>query len=229
MPITINGNGTITGYTPPISDGSITSAKLAANAVTSDKLNSNAVTSDKLHSDAVSASHMPSGSVIQVKNTNKTDLFNVDVTANKTQIGVTALDTTITTLVANSKILVCCQVYGEGNTDDHDFGLSWSRGIGGSFTAFMLADAASNRHRTTATMALGFYNADNNSTASSTALVPMLDTPNQAAGTAITYRINFTIGSNATRYIRGNRTFGDADSAGYERGSSWMTVMEIAP
>ena len=219
MPITINGNGTITGYTPPISDGSITSAKLAANAVTS----------DKLHNDAVSASHMPSGSVIQVKNTNKTDLFGVDVTANKTQIGVTALDTTITTLVANSKILVCCQVYGEGNTDDHDYGLSWSRGIGGTFTSFMLADAASNRHRTTATMAVGFRDADNNSTASSTALVPMLDTPNQAAGTAITYRINFSIGSSATRYIRGNRTFGDSDSAGYERGSSWMTVMEIAP
>ena len=171
MPITINGNGTITGYTPPIADGSITESKLAANAVTS----------DKLHNDAVSASHMPSGSVIQVKNTNKTDLFGVDVTSNNTQIGATALDTTITTLVANSKILVCCQVYGEGNNDDHDFGLSWSRGIGGTFTAFMLGDAANNRHRTTATMALGYRESDNNSTASSTALVPMLDTPNQAA------------------------------------------------
>jgi hypothetical protein len=30
MSITINGNGTITGYTPPIADGSITSAKLAS-------------------------------------------------------------------------------------------------------------------------------------------------------------------------------------------------------
>ncbi len=33
MAITINGNGTITGYTPPVADGSITSAKLAANSV----------------------------------------------------------------------------------------------------------------------------------------------------------------------------------------------------
>ena len=38
MPVTINGDGTITGYTPPIADGSITSAKLASNAVSSDKL-----------------------------------------------------------------------------------------------------------------------------------------------------------------------------------------------
>ena len=33
MSITINGNGTITGYTPVVADGSITSAKLAANSV----------------------------------------------------------------------------------------------------------------------------------------------------------------------------------------------------
>ena len=37
MPITINGDGTITGYTPPIADGSITSAKLADGAVTQAK------------------------------------------------------------------------------------------------------------------------------------------------------------------------------------------------
>ena len=29
MAITLNGNGTITGYTPPVADGSITAAKLA--------------------------------------------------------------------------------------------------------------------------------------------------------------------------------------------------------
>ena len=39
MPVTINGDGTITGYTPPIADGSITSAKLADGAVTQAKKN----------------------------------------------------------------------------------------------------------------------------------------------------------------------------------------------
>ena len=38
MPITINGDGTITGYTPPIADGSITSAKLADGAASGSKL-----------------------------------------------------------------------------------------------------------------------------------------------------------------------------------------------
>ena len=37
MPVTINGDGTITGYTPPIADGSITCAKLADGAVTQAK------------------------------------------------------------------------------------------------------------------------------------------------------------------------------------------------
>ena len=34
MSVTINGNGTITGYTPPVADGSITTAKLASGAIT---------------------------------------------------------------------------------------------------------------------------------------------------------------------------------------------------
>ena len=47
MPITINGDGTITGYTPPIADGSITSAKLANGAVGTTHLAANSVTHAK--------------------------------------------------------------------------------------------------------------------------------------------------------------------------------------
>ena len=47
MPVTINGDGTITGYTPPIADGSITSAKLANGAVGTTHLAANSVTHAK--------------------------------------------------------------------------------------------------------------------------------------------------------------------------------------
>jgi hypothetical protein len=43
MPVTINGDGSITGYTPTIADGSITAAKLASGAITSSALPSGSV------------------------------------------------------------------------------------------------------------------------------------------------------------------------------------------
>ena len=208
MPITLNGNGTITGYTPPVADGSITAAKLASGAVT--------------------AAAMPSGSILQVVNTNKQDLWAVDVTSNLTVNGITALDTTITTLAANSKILVSCQIFAEGNDTDHIYSFGWQRGIGGTFTTFMGGNAGgTNRHSVNSMMNVGYYGNDQDSTPSSTAISPMMDTPSQSAGTAITYRVGFTIGNSATKYIRGNRSFGDNNDSNYERGASWMTVMEI--
>ena len=60
MPITINGNGTITGYTPTIADGSITAAKLASGAITS--------------------SALPSGTAIQIVNHSTTNRTNPTIT-----------------------------------------------------------------------------------------------------------------------------------------------------
>ena len=44
MPVTINGDGTITGYSPAVADGSVTSAKLANGAVGTNQLANGAVT-----------------------------------------------------------------------------------------------------------------------------------------------------------------------------------------
>ena len=219
MAIQINGDGTITG---------ISVGGLPNGIVDTDMLAANAVSSAKLASGAVTAGTMPSGSILQVVNTNKQDLWGVDITSNNTVNGITALDTTITTLSANSKILVSCQIFSEGNADDHIYALGWQRGIGGTFTTFMGGNAGgTNRHSVNTMQALGYHASDQDSTPSSTSISPMIDTPNQSAGTAITYRVGFTIGSGATKYIRGNRSFGDTNSADYERGASWMTVMEI--
>ena len=59
MPVTINGDGTITGYNP-VPDGSITSAKLASGAITS--------------------SALPSGTAIQIVNHSTTTRTNPTIT-----------------------------------------------------------------------------------------------------------------------------------------------------
>ena len=83
MPITINGDGTITGYTPPIADGSITAAKLASGAITS--------------------SALPTGSVIQVKSASKTDATEK---ANIQSYDIPGLSVSITPTSASNKIFI---------------------------------------------------------------------------------------------------------------------------
>ena len=104
MPITINGDGSITGLVagglPAVAvtpaDGSITSAKLAANAVTSDKLASGAIT----------RSSLPAGSVLQTVQVTTTSQTENAYTSQQT-----FLTASITPTDSNNKILVnvnCC-------------------------------------------------------------------------------------------------------------------------
>lgn len=208
MAITINGNGTITGYTP-VADGSITAAKLA--------------------SGAISAATLPAGSILQVVNTNATSTQNIATGSNGVFYGITNLDTTITTLSANSKFMVSCQVFGEASEYDAVIAFAWQRGISGTFTDFMKGDddGASRREMTTI-MSQGHYASNQTDTPSATSLPPLIDSPSQAAGTAITYRVAASKQSGTAGTFRGNKGYADSNSNGYERGASWMTVMEIA-
>ena len=74
----------------------------------------------------------------------------------------------------------------------------------------------------------GYYDNDQASTTSYQTFPNMLDSPNQAAGTAITYKFFVTsnAGNNAAYYL--NRTVSDTDSGGYERLFSYMTLMEVS-
>jgi len=208
MSITINGNGTITGY-EPVANGSITAAKLASGSVT--------------------AAAMPSGSILQVVNTNATAVMSdITLSSNGTFYGITDLDTTITSLAANSKFLISCQVFGEGSIADLYLAFAWQRGISGTFTDFMKGDSdGAARREVTAMMNASHYADDSYSTPSTTTMVPLVDAPSQAAGTAITYRIGISKQSGSVNYFRGNKSYTDSNSTGYERGASWMTIMEI--
>ena len=68
MPVTINGDGSISGLAVGgLPNGSVDADTLASNAVTSDKIASAAITSTELHDDAVTTSKLPSGTIVQVK------------------------------------------------------------------------------------------------------------------------------------------------------------------
>ena len=208
MSITINGNGTISGY-EPVANGSITAAKLA--------------------SGAISAASLPAGSILQVGNTNTSSPTDtITLSSNGTFYGWAALDTTITTLSANSKLLISCQVFGEASANDILIGFAWQRGISGTFTDFILGDnSSSSRRAVTAMMGAAGRDTDDASTPSCTVLPPLIDAPSQAAGTAITYRIGISKQSGSVGYFYTNRSNGTNNDASYERGVSWMTVMEI--
>ena len=88
MPITINGNGTITGY-DPVPDGSITSAKLASGAITS--------------------SALPSGTAIQIVNHSTTTRTNPTITGVDPITATSGAQYTsfnFTPKLANSKLLL---------------------------------------------------------------------------------------------------------------------------
>ena len=93
MSVTINGNGTITGY-EPVANGSITAAKLASGAIT--------------------AGALPNGTVIQVQQTVKSDQFTVSANASNF-FDITGLSVDITMTSASNKVLVLFTTTWTGN------------------------------------------------------------------------------------------------------------------
>ena len=114
MPVTINGDGTISGLAVGgLPDGSVDADTLASNSVTTNKIANSQVTSGKLASGAVSvdANTMPVGSIIQVQTSKNTTQANMTSTSYADR-GHTVQ---ITPNFSNSKIVLTCyfhfQVY----------------------------------------------------------------------------------------------------------------------
>ena len=114
MPVTINGDGSITGYTPPIADGSITAAKLAPGAaVPAD----GSITAAKLASGAITTSALPAGTVVQMVSC--TPVIS-GYWANQTDwTDLTGMAITITPKSATNKLLLRAQVHQSSAEDDY--------------------------------------------------------------------------------------------------------------
>ena len=197
MPITINGDGTITGYTPPIADGSITAAKLASGAITS--------------------SALPTGSVIQVKSASKTDSNEKSSTQS---YDIPGLSVSITPTSASNKIFI---IFNLNIQSSGSFGADVVRLIRDS-TNICIADSVGSYTR--GSNAVTRHEVGDNYDYTGWSIVnSFLDSPGDT--NAHTYKINlYDHTANNTVWINRDREDG-GDSSGYRRTVSTITVMEI--
>jgi len=168
------------------------------------------------------------GTIIQVVSTPVDSTDSITLSTRYSYYPITPLDTTITTVGANSKILVSAGIGGEANHEDYHLAFRCGRVIGGSLQIIFKAADAGSRTTCLAMGAQGYHASDQNSTTGYNSFANMLDSPSQAAGTAITYRffVSTLAGDNATYFL--NRTVNATDSQSYERTFSYLTLMEVA-
>ena len=157
---------------------------------------------------------LPAGSVLQVLSTTKTDTFTTSATG---PIDITGLSVAITPKYATSKVFITFDVSFIGF--DAGGGIRLLRGS----TALALGDADGSRARMTA---IGQYSNNTSPSAYSAAPTSMsfLDSP--ATTSATTYKLQAQCLS--TNGIIINKTRYDTDNGNASRGSSTITVMEIA-
>ena len=166
------------------------------------------------------------GNIIQVVATNVTASSSVSVP--NAGLADTPATVTITSEAANSKFLISGAISGEGTSiEDHSIAFVLRRVIGGSGASINVGASASNRIQVSFMSNQGYFNDDQSSTPSTNILSPYLDSPSQAAGTAITYKIDITgTGDSGTYYF--GRTVSYSDDAGHELLPNYITVMEVA-
>ena len=165
------------------------------------------------------------GKILQV------DALNVTATSSSAfsngSLSDTPLTLTMTSTALNSKFLISATINGEANVEDHSVGFVLRRVIGGSGTSINVGTASGARSIITVMKAVGYHGNDQDSTPSTTVMSPYLDAPNQALGTAITYKLDIIgMGQGGTMYY--GRTAADSNGIGYERMPNNITVMEVA-
>ena len=207
MPVTINGNGSITG----LSVGG---------------LGAGVVNNTTLANGAASGSKLGTGAVIQVQKTLVTAQSQITCDTTGTGSHDSALAVTITPTSASNIIYINAFAFGEGNAQDQArFSTRLKKVISGGSTSHFPA-ALGNRNPIFSKAGTSNVNASN--TPDSFGIPNFPDT----AGTtsAITYTLQFMydggLSSAGTYYL--NRIVSDQNNTGYPNFYSWITATEVA-
>ena len=199
MPVTINGNGSITG----LAQGGIDGTKVVTSAA------------------------QPAGSILQVVATNLTAPTSVAYGAAALS-ATTPVTVNITSTVANSKFVISGMIHGEAERENYEVGFVTRRTIGGSGASINVGTGSGSRAVLTTVMGGTGLDGNHATTSDATIFAPFLDSPSQAAGTTITYAFHpYGIVHSGTFYF--GRTRNDGNYAYDERTPNHITVMEVAP
>jgi hypothetical protein len=172
-----------------------------------------AISASSITTGTLPAARLPTGSVLQVVSTVKSDTF---TTTSGSYVDVTGLSVSITPTSATSKILVLFQVNGSQEVGAGRASLKLLRGS----TVIDAGDVAGSR-----TPALGGFSSIDQSVPSTPVSGNFLDSPATTSSTTYKIQVAMNAGS-GTAYI--NRTMQDSDNANQIRMASTITVMEIA-
>ena len=163
---------------------------------------------------SIAKASLPTGSVLQVVSTTKTDTFSSATTGS--WLDITGLSVSITPTSATSKIMIFGRITGMGTNAVTRMQMRLAR----DSTEISVGDAAGSRLQVSGNE---LYIADSDGFVGST--IFFLDSP--ATTSATTYKIQIRNGNVAgTIYI--NRSQTDSNAATAPRGTSSITVMEIA-
>jgi hypothetical protein len=156
---------------------------------------------------------VPSGSILQVVQTVKTDAFQ---TSSTSFVEVTGLNAVITPSSSSSKILIVAQV--EGGPPS---GGACHIQLSGGNTATYIGDAAGSRTRASTSIRDDGNTFGRTNSFSST--IVFLDAPNTTSATTYKVEVRTNTGT-----LQINRSDTNTDTAQYARVASSITVMEVA-
>lgn len=164
----------------------------------------------------------PAGGIIQTQYTQYTSTTSTSC-ADTANVSLDHLAVNITPISTNSIIKIEAQVVGEWSNQNSAYNSTW----------FFYRDSTKLSHATAGSRNVGVfmstpiaYDSANQDSTPEGVFYSYFDAPSTTS--QITYKVGVNQGNGATYIWYTNRTVGDTDTKQYERGISFISVMEIA-
>tara|TARA_B100000287_G_C20633824_1_gene780895 strand:- start:1287 stop:1901 length:615 start_codon:yes stop_codon:yes gene_type:complete len=177
--------------------------------------------------EVVAAGALANGAIIQVQQTSFTTNSDVAMDTAGTWYTISDLNVNITPKTNSNKILVSGHIFGETSHYEHHNHWRIARTIsGGSLAPININTHSSPGNRTimTGTVLIGYQN-NHATTPTSISIPAYLDSP--ATTNQITYHVQLMNYNDSSANFNLNHTKDDSDTGAHERGTSWLTVMEV--